>query len=202
MWTRDVIQVYIQSGETKGPLKDAVVVAKPLAGVSHKGESAPTAVIDQINKEFVPYISVVTAGTAIQLPNSDDIRHHVYSFSPAKTFELPLYTGFPANPVIFDKEGIVTLGCNIHDWMRAYIYVVVSPYYSISNKDGRAVITELPTGEYEVYALHYDMISEKTPETIRVSLKEDQKTELQFLLELKPGFRPRRSPMRLNRGRY
>src|SRR5689334_3709549 len=100
------------------PLGDAVVYAVP------EGREAPagarTAVIDQKNKTFVPHVLPVQAGTAVKFPNSDDIQHQVYSFSPAKTFNLPLYKGTPANPIVFDTPGVVTLGCNIHDTMSAY----------------------------------------------------------------------------------
>jgi hypothetical protein len=74
------------------------------------------------------------------IPNSDNIRHHVYSFSPAKKFELPLYSGVPAEPVVFDKVGFVTLGCNIHDWMIAFVAVLPTPYFQATGKDGRATL--------------------------------------------------------------
>ena len=107
---------------------DAVVYAEP------EGRLLPlakkTAVMDQRNRMFVPHVLAVQTGTSVSFPNSDDVRHHVYSFSSAKTFQLPLYKGTPANPEVFDRAGVVTLGCNIHDQMSAYIVVVDTPYFA------------------------------------------------------------------------
>ena len=88
-------------------------------------------IVDQINKEFVKPITVIRPGMSVVFPNHDNIRHHVYSFSPAKIFELPLYKDVTPKPVTFDKAGAVALGCNIHDWMSAYIFVVDSPFFWI-----------------------------------------------------------------------
>src|SRR5256885_12704347 len=95
------------------------VCSSDLAGAA---SAAPKkhAVVDQRDKQFVPYVTAVQVGTAVIFPNSDNIRHHVYSFSPAKKFELPLYSGVPAGPVGFDKVGVMPLGCNIHHWMIPY----------------------------------------------------------------------------------
>lgn len=99
-----------------------------------------TAVMDQINKRFVPDVLVVKANDRVNFPNSDNIRHHVYSFSEAKPFELKLYTGQPKEPLLFDKSGIVVLGCNIHDSMLGYIYVAKSDYALITDVNGMATI--------------------------------------------------------------
>ena len=134
------------------PLVDAVIFAKPV-GTPLPAAKLPAASIDQVNKEFVPRVSVVQTGTTITFPNKDDIRHHVYSFSSPKIFDLKLYSGTPANPVIFDKPGLVVLGCNIHDWMVGYLLVVDTPYFARSDAKGEARI-EAPAGEYEVNAWH------------------------------------------------
>ena len=135
------------------PLEDAVVWAMP------KGSAPPRprreAAIEQIDKQFAPLVTVVQAGTQVRFPNRDEIRHHVYSFSPPKIFEIKLYAGTPAAPVLFDKPGEVVLGCNIHDSMIAYLYVVDTPFFAKSGKDGRARIEGLPAGEYELHAWHY-----------------------------------------------
>jgi plastocyanin len=100
-----------QSGK---PVLDAVVTLMPVGGPPPALRPMP-AVMDQVNKEFVPAVLPVVVGTPVSFPNRDNIRHHVYSFSPAKKFELPLYMGTPSAPVVFDKPGAVALGCNIHD---------------------------------------------------------------------------------------
>ncbi|HWJ94592.1 MAG TPA: methylamine utilization protein [Telluria sp.] len=130
------------------PVADAAVVLEPLAPVQAKGN--PKATIEQRGKEFLPYVTVVQAGTAIDFPNNDTIRHHVYSFSPPKRFEIKLYAGKPGQPVTFDKPGEVVIGCNIHDWMEAYVLVVDSPYFAKTGGDGKAVIANVPPGRYRL----------------------------------------------------
>ncbi|HEX4910569.1 MAG TPA: methylamine utilization protein [Permianibacter sp.] len=112
--------------------------------------------IDQINKEFVPYVTVVPVGSRIRFPNKDNIRHHVYSFSDAKKFELKLYSGVPADPVLFDRAGVVALGCNIHDWMLAYVLVVDTPWFGKSNDAGELVL-QLPPGPHQLQLWHPEL---------------------------------------------
>jgi len=92
----------------------------------------------------------------VRFPNGDDVRHHVYSFSPAKKFELRLYHGMTAEPVLFDKPGTVVLGCNIHDSMVAYIYVVESDYFAVANAQGNISLTA-PAGKYQLQIYHPQM---------------------------------------------
>ena len=116
------------------PLADAVVVAVPVDGNLRLPAKPRDDTVDQVDKQFAPKVTAVAVGTSVFFPNNDNVRHQVYSFSPAKRFELPLYAGVPAQPVVFDKPGVVVLGCNIHDWMVGYIYVSESPYFA---KTGR-----------------------------------------------------------------
>ena len=81
------------------------------------------------------------SGTSVAFPNSDNIRHHVYSFSLAKRFELRLYQGTQSAPVVFDSPGVVVLGCNIHDWMVGYIYVTDDSRFAVSDEHGRVTST-------------------------------------------------------------
>lgn len=134
------------------PLADAVVfLESPAARAATKAHQS--AAIAQVNKQFVPQVTVVPLGSSVQFPNQDTVRHHVYSFSPAKTFELKLYTGTPANPVLFDKPGVVTLGCNIHDTMTAWVLVVETPYFGKTAADG-GVSLEAPAGAYRLRVWH------------------------------------------------
>ena len=146
------------------PLGHAVVslhaATAPRAGVD------ATAVIDQRSSTFVPGVIGIQAGTRVTFPNSDNTLHHVYSFSPAKTFQLPLYSGQRADPVLFDKAGVVTLGCNIHDWMVAHVVVLDTPWHAQSGDDGR-VRLQAPPGEYELRIWHE---REAAPYTRRVTL--------------------------------
>ncbi len=143
---------------TGAPIENAVVYAEPEV----KGSStiAP-AMIEQRGKQFNPLVTVVQTGTDITFPNFDSVRHHVYSFSPAKTFELKLYSGVSANSVKFDKAGTVILGCNIHDNMLAFIQVVDTPYFAKTNKMGKAILSDLPNGNYTLKTWHYALAKEK-----------------------------------------
>lgn len=127
------------------PLANAVLSLRSFAGAS----TAPaSAIMDQRSQQFAPNVLAVRSGTSVTFPNSDNIRHHVYSFSLAKRFELRLYQGTPSEPVIFDKPGVVVLGCNIHDWMLGYVYVTDDPWFAVSDEQGRLRIDQLPAGTY------------------------------------------------------
>ena len=135
------------------PMVDAVVYADPAKpGATTKARKE--VFIEQINKAFVPLISVIQSGSAVNFPNRDSVRHHVYSFSPAKTFEIKLFSGVPAKPVIFEKPGEVVIGCNIHDQMIAHVLVVDTPYFAKSGSDGIARLEGLPPGNYTIHAWH------------------------------------------------
>ena len=134
------------------PLADAAVVLEPVAGYTRG--ALPTATITQRDRELIPYMSVVQVGTAIEFPNKDPFKHHLYSFSPAKTFEIKLYAGKPEKPIVFDKPGEVALGCNIHDWMEAYVLVVDTPYFAKTDAHGRARIADVPPGSYRLRWWH------------------------------------------------
>jgi plastocyanin len=133
------------------PIADVAVyaVARGASNAPAPAMPIPQAIMDQQNHEFVPHMLVVQAGTEVTFPNSDDVSHHVYSFSPAKTFELGLYKGNQYPPVVFDEPGIVVLGCNIHDSMLGYIHVVDTPYFAVTNQTGVALI-DVPAGDYSV----------------------------------------------------
>ena len=176
--------------DAKGaPVSDAVVYAKSNAIPAHAGKRT---VIDQQDKQFVPYVTAVQVGTAVMFPNKDDIRHHVYSLSPAKRFELPLYAGVHAEPVVFDKEGFVTLGCNIHDWMIAYVAVVPTPYFQVTGRDGRGALKDMAPGQYVVAVWHPLLKGSPDASAQKVDLRQGGARELLFTLNLKPDFRTKR----------
>jgi plastocyanin len=148
------------------PIADAVVYAVP--EVKSAPATARRDVIDQRNRMFVPHVKVVQTGTAVSFPNSDNVRHQVYSFSPAKKFQLPLYAGTPSAPVVFDKPGVVAIGCNIHDQMSAYLVVVDTPFFAVT-ADGRAELSGLPDGRYDVRVWFEGMRDEPTVKTVRLA---------------------------------
>ncbi|MEP6885367.1 MAG: methylamine utilization protein [Gammaproteobacteria bacterium] len=145
---------------------DTVIVFDPLDATPVPSHDA--AIVDQVDKKFVPRVSVVRTGTAITFPNSDRIRHQVYSFSHAKTFTLKLYAGSPRTAVIFDQPGLVILGCNIHDNMLAYVGVVDSPYFAKLSDSGTATLN-LPAGRYRLRAWHPNAVAAVPPREISVA---------------------------------
>lgn len=146
------VQVQVLDGAGK-PLADAVAFleSREARSVSRPVQGAEMA---QTAKQFDPKVLVVPVGTSVQFPNRDTVRHHVYSFSPTKSFELKLYAGTAANPVVFDKTGIAVLGCNIHDNMAAWVVVVDTPYYGRSARDGMVALGNVPPGNYRLRVWH------------------------------------------------
>ncbi len=182
------LQVLVEDSKQQ-PVADAVVY------VNEKSPSLKvnTVVVDQKDKEFIPYVTVVKRGDAINFPNNDEIRHQVYSFSESKQFELPLYRGDPASPVVFDKAGAVAMACNIHDWMSAYVYVVNTDKFAKTNKQGAATLVLSDEKQYEILVWHPKLIGDAaaTAKTLMVKGGNDK---LVFNINLKPKFKAWRAP--------
>lgn len=149
------------AGDVKVSVTDATGKALPDAVVFLTSPTTKTLVkpltgseISQVARQFVPRVSVVTVGSAVSFPNKDTVRHHVYSFSPAKVFDLKLYAGTPTSPVVFDVPGPVALGCNIHDKMAAWLFVVDTPYYAKTGATGSITLTAIPNGNYKLHVWH------------------------------------------------
>jgi plastocyanin len=170
------------------PAADAVVVAIPAEGMP-KAARPGRAEMQQIDFEFVPHVKAIRVGTSVDFPNRDNARHHVYSFSAPKRFELPLYAGTSAPSVVFDRPGVVVLGCNIHDWMIGYLYVSESPYFAQTGADGVAHLTGLPAGAYRVQVWH--PLLEGTEEATRrpVTLGASENAQLSWQVGLRPEIR-------------
>lgn len=154
------------------PIANAVVYLEVKNPLKSKVDTATT--ISQKNKTFIPFVSVVQTGTSITFPNKDSVRHHVYSFSPAKKFELKLYSGVPSTPIVFDQPGVVVLGCNIHDSMIAYVYIVDTPYFAKTEADGMAKLINVPDGQYQLKVSHPDSLSEGDLFTQAIVIKDSQ----------------------------
>lgn len=133
--------------DAAGKPVEAAVVVVVVAGAAKAAPAGTAAQVSQQGRQFVPQVTVVQVGTAVSFPNLDTVRHHVYSFSPVKKFELKLYAGTPSTPVVFDQPGTAVLGCNIHDRMSAWVVVVETPYFATTDASGQARI-ELPAGEH------------------------------------------------------
>jgi plastocyanin len=146
-------------GDDGAPLADAVVMVHPAGGAGPASAirySWPNAMVQQ-NIAFNPYVLIVPVGSTVAFPNKDKVRHHVYSFSAAKKFELKLYGQQEERTVTFDKTGVVALGCNIHDSMIGYIYVADTPFAVKTDTTGTAVIHGLPGGAGTLSVWHPDM---------------------------------------------
>jgi len=176
------------------PLADAVVIAVSEAPVKLPAPRLESIV--QEAKEFKPFVKAVTVGTPIEFPNRDDVLHHVYSFSPARTFELKAYAGTPPEPIVFDRPGPVAIGCNIHDWMLAYVYVSESPFFGVTGADGRVRLASLPAGKYSVRVWHSRLVQHETDTAQPVSVGGTEAVQIAWELKLKRDSRARRAPSR------
>jgi len=183
----------IVTDEKGKPVPDAVV-SLTAVGAQAPAPTKATLIMDQHDKEFVPYVLSVYVGTPVSFPNRDNIRHHVYSFSSPKKFELPLYIGTPASPVVFDKPGVVALGCNIHDWMLAYIYVMSTPYFAKTAADGKARLEGLAPGAYEARVWHPRLRGETEKTAKPVTLAAGEPAQVAFVVALKSEWRVPRRP--------
>lgn len=146
------VSVRVRTADDR-PADGLVVMLTPEAGEARR--PAPIkAVMDQFDRAFTPSVLVVPVGSTVTFPNSDTVSHQVYSFSPARRFQLPLYRGTPYPPVRFDEPGVVTLGCNIHDDMIGYIVVTTAPHFGITDRAGGWSAADVAPGAWRVSLWH------------------------------------------------
>ncbi len=119
-------------------VRDAVVTVYPAGLAARRPAPGGRFVIAQKNLQFHPFLTIVPVGAEVSFPNLDPTKHHVYSFSPAKRFEIKLFAKDQSRSVHFDKPGVVALGCNIHDQMSAFIVVTDSVWTARTNGAGIA----------------------------------------------------------------
>jgi plastocyanin len=135
------------------PLSGAVITVERESAAL--GPAAPVkAIMDQVRLAFTPDVLVIPVHSTVQFPNSDAVSHQVYSFSSARQFQLPLYRGKPYPPVQFDQPGVITLGCNIHDNMIAYVIVTAAPFFGRTDTRGQWRAADVPDGRYRVRVWH------------------------------------------------
>jgi plastocyanin len=154
-------------GPNGQPLANAAVAVE-VRGRPAKTSTAK-AEIGQRERQFMPQVLVVQTGTSVNFPNFDTVRHHVYSISPIKVIDIKLYSGTPAEPVVFDKPGVATLGCNIHDKMSAHVIVVDTPTFARTDDRGQASF-DLPAGEHAVKAWHAGQRSLTTLQSLKLDV--------------------------------
>lgn len=167
------------------PIKNAVI---ELSGSGLTNKTFPkTLIMDQVNKRFKPEVLVINQGDAVSFPNSDNIRHHVYSFSKVKPFELKLYSGKPNAPLKFENAGISVLGCNIHDAMVGYIYIGRSEHVLMTDEHGLATLDNFAL--FESVSIWHANLKNSISSTKKINIADLIKTPVQSMyvigLELK-----------------
>lgn len=172
-------------------LVDGVVyfqVESEHASLSGKKRIPSNLIMDQKNRQFAPHVLIAQVGDLVSFPNSDNIRHHVYSFSEPKRFEIKLYADKPESPIKFETPGVVALGCNIHDSMLGYILVIDTPYASKTDSKGRAslAVPEKVPSEFFVWhpllkntakPLKVSEFDVNSPQTVVIEIKSTKKTK-------------------------
>jgi plastocyanin len=151
------------------PLSDAVAMLEP-TGAHLPVKPMQSARIAQHERQFSPTVSVVTVGTSVLFPNQDTVRHHVYSYSAAKTFQIKLYAGVPHTPIMFDKPGVAVLGCNIHDGMIAWVVVTDTPLWARSAAGGQARVADVPAGSYQLRVWHSSLAENVPPQSMALTV--------------------------------
>ncbi|WP_240485161.1 methylamine utilization protein [Aestuariibacter salexigens] len=182
----DTIEVHVlQHNQT--PLQRAVVWLVPDSNNALPSPQSIGAIMDQVDRQFTPHVLTVQAGTKVTFPNSDSIKHHVYSFSQAKSFELELYDGLEADPVLFDTPGVVELGCNVHDWMLGYIVVVDTPYFGYTDSAGQLSL-DVPAGQYSLSIWHSRLADEPDLLTRRIDTTQTKVMTVELPTPLLPSY--------------
>jgi plastocyanin len=167
------------------PVADAVISLHREGGMEPAPRAAVTRIIDQRHETFIPYVEIFRPGDAVVFRNSDRTRHHVYSFSAAKSFEFVIAPGESAPPVTLDRAGEISVGCNIHDQMITHLFVSDAPWVARSEADGRTVFEGLAAGAYQLDVWHPQLRGGKTvpQQTIAIG---DAPSTAAFSLQLLP----------------
>ncbi|MCH7973126.1 MAG: hypothetical protein IH949_04445 [Bacteroidetes bacterium] len=156
--------------------RDVIIFIEHIEGTYQPPQEIP--VIDQKNLVFVPHVLPILVESNVQFPNSDEVRHNVFSPSKIKPFNLGTYSKGVTREVLFDKVGVVTLLCNVHTEMSAFIIVLENPYFTKTGPDGTFTINDVPEGEYIIKTWH-EKLKEKS---LKVILKEGKTVEANFNL--------------------
>lgn len=170
------------------PVADAVIVvetteATPKGAIHFPGPYR----MAQKDMQFTPFVLLVPVGAEVAFPNLDPILHHVYSFSPAKPFELKLYGRDETRRVRFDKPGLISVGCNIHDDMTGFIRVVDTPFAAKTDTHGQAVVTGLPAGAVTVRIWHPYLKAVRNEMVRAVTLPASGEATLSLAVDLRPA---------------
>jgi plastocyanin len=165
-------------------VRDAVVTLRK-DGETQEQHAPVTKIIDQRDETFIPYVEIFRPGDNVVFRNSDNTRHHVYSFAAAKSFEFVIAPGGSSAPVTLDRSGEISVGCNIHDQMITHLYVSDAPWIAHAGADGRVVFDHLPPGTYDIEIWHPQLRPGK-PLPQRVIALESTPSNVTFSLALLP----------------
>lgn len=159
----------VEVSDTQGaPVSDAVVTLVAPPGAVHQRPPPATRIIDQRDETFIPYVEVFRPGDRVQFSNNDDTRHHVYSFSPVRKFDLVLAPGESGPALDLERAGVVAVGCNIHDHMIAYLFVSDAALAARTER-GRARFDGLPAGQYAVRVWHPQLRRDQPEQAAKVA---------------------------------
>ena len=184
--------VHVSVKDTKGlAVADAIVSLMPLDAPPKVTPPAEPLVVAQRGQEFEPYVTALVVGTRVAFPNRDTVRHQVYSLSKTKPFEIPLYGPGVGETLTFDQPGVISLGCNIHDWMSAHLVVLATPFFKKTPADGSALLAELPPGRYRLDVWHPRLATDAQREVVIAPGDSPMQT---ISVVLKPDRRIRRAP--------
>jgi plastocyanin len=156
--TADVTGTVAVTLKTKhaAELDSVVAWLKPLREADARGATpaAARARMVQQNRRFEPHLIVAPVGSVVEFPNRDPFFHNVFSMYDGKRFDLGLYEAGSSRSVAFNKPGVSFIFCNIHPEMSAVIMAVDTPYYGVSDREGRITIPAVPFGRYQLHAWH------------------------------------------------
>lgn len=140
--------------EIKPDIQDTFVFLKGKIGKLPEPEQKSMEIVDQKDTIFKKLNTAVTVGSTVDFPNLDPFFHNVFSYSKAKRFDLGRYNTSESRSIVTDKPGIIKLFCEIHSHMSGFLLVLENKYFSRVDKNGKALITDIPAGKYKVIAWH------------------------------------------------
>lgn len=175
-------------------VEHAVVALAPRFETQRLSDGLPASEMKQEGTLFSPFVLPVPVGTEVSFPNMDEFRHQVYSFAQAKPFELRLYGQDESKSVIFDKPGVVAVGCNIHDNMLAFIYVSEHQILRTTDRNGGAMLTGLEAGDYDVFLWHPDIKGAKATQLPAISVSETAENNLPATIDLRSSRQAQQPP--------
>jgi plastocyanin len=170
----------IDVADTGGrPAANAVVSLEPQSPVATPPTRLPAeSIIDQRKETFLPLVTILRVGGHVVFTNNDTTMHQVYSFSPIKQFAFEIDQGHRSEPVVFDKSGVASIGCNIHDQMITYVFVASTPWAALTDAKGHAKIVDVPAGSYKAMVWHPQFVPGRSAPSASVAVKGDTTVSL------------------------